>query len=543
METTAHNSSVPSPIMLIPPELLIRIIQLYISRYKELEEDYLPTPGTPTHCFITPGPYAWIRVTHVCQSWRDILLSCPMLWNDVVVTRHSECIQAMVSRSQQVPLNIRLSPSSGCFVPRPVPLKSLRFLLSEISRIQSLELYINWWIFDDISEKLREPAPLLRSLTLSTPNGVFDDGFSVNQPVLSLCSDDAPVQLEDLSLSCYDFPWLKPSPFRSLKALRINNCGLYKPAVEDVAYGLQFMPHLATLALHDIFLPSSRDVTTLPHISVVISLSALETLSLSGDSVACTALLGCLDIPKNVSISLRYGGLDTHLDSLSLCIPPLRSVLALSNTSPSTLALMRSQRGCNVFFPHTPISIEKTLLSIVTERSRLSIRMPSAISNLERFCDHIAMQDIRRVWMSPMHKGIVDLRGVLAKLHVVVEVHLTGWLAPDVVELLSRTFQGSEAGYMGRVPSSSDNSHDLALPSMRILALSQVQFGKTEGSRVMMGKAGSELVSSLRDALELRKRRGVVIEKLILGDCVGVTPSDIQSLQDIVDVECRGPVI
>ncbi|KAI0054795.1 hypothetical protein BV25DRAFT_1816528, partial [Artomyces pyxidatus] len=48
-------------------------------------------------------PPAWVVVTHVCHLWRDVALSSPRLWRNVV-TYSQPWMEETLSRSKEVPL-------------------------------------------------------------------------------------------------------------------------------------------------------------------------------------------------------------------------------------------------------------------------------------------------------------------------------------------------------------------------------------------------------------------------------------------------------
>ena len=51
-----------------------------------------------------------IALTHVCRRWRDALLSCPIIWSDISVSRNSKLplVEALLQRSRGVPLTVNV---------------------------------------------------------------------------------------------------------------------------------------------------------------------------------------------------------------------------------------------------------------------------------------------------------------------------------------------------------------------------------------------------------------------------------------------------
>ena len=51
-----------------------------------------------------------IALTHVCRRWRDALLSCPIIWSDISISRNSKLplVEALLQRSRGVPLTVNV---------------------------------------------------------------------------------------------------------------------------------------------------------------------------------------------------------------------------------------------------------------------------------------------------------------------------------------------------------------------------------------------------------------------------------------------------
>ena len=285
----------------LPPELLSRIFAQHIQFCKAEWDQGASKERLPASCWPEVGPYTWIRVTHVCRYWRDVALASPLLWSDIVLTCDQECLETMLTRSQQVALSVQSYTSSCSGEACPAPIRSLRLVLMHLFRIRSLALYIKWWVYLDIIDALRGPAPLLQRLTLSTPSGLYDTAYM--QPVVHP-PQHAP--LEELTLCSFGFPWAHPVPFRALKSLRIVKGIPYRPEVDDVLDGLRLMPDLRSLALEDVFYPSASGLASLPAARSVVPLPKLQQLVLSGDCIACGTLLSSLELPSSTRITVNY---------------------------------------------------------------------------------------------------------------------------------------------------------------------------------------------------------------------------------------------
>ncbi|KZV97334.1 hypothetical protein EXIGLDRAFT_832902 [Exidia glandulosa HHB12029] len=54
-----------------------------------------------------------IKASLVCSRWREVALDAPQLWTDIIVSKPA-LVDAMLSRSQAVPISVSFSPPQGC---------------------------------------------------------------------------------------------------------------------------------------------------------------------------------------------------------------------------------------------------------------------------------------------------------------------------------------------------------------------------------------------------------------------------------------------
>ena len=547
-----------SPIARMPAEILTRIFDIHVHDALQRFD------RSPSHlvCAHDCSPYSWIRVSHVCKHWRSLSLATPLLWSTIIVTRQTECMQAMLERSQQVPLHVRSIGPGACYISRPVPLKSLRLVLTAMPRIRTLDLAINWWVYDELASLLQQPAPLLRQARLSTPNGGYDGGWLC--PVASLgerqvagadyshtaMDPDPRVQLplragpqtqtqpqteiEELSLGCYAFPWSDPHSFRTLKHLRVDSRGLVRPAIEEIAHALGTLTRLVSLTLHGVLHGGSVQTLARAYSGAIV-LKDLEQLTLSGDSLTCATILKLLDIPNTVRITLVYT-FDKNLDALAYSMPHVNHKLEdrLGHESePSCLSITHSQSSCSLSF-YTTSSDEGSLqaapgLFAEASQPRLTLKIAPSASNLEAICRQLHSGNMDVLQMTPLPgTEVTAWLPVFTHLRNFREAHLVQWQLADVLQLLSHG--GDEVAGVADGMRGDEASEDAALqeskvllPDLQVLALWDVQ------------NAEADIVADVPTALSSRENHGRRLEKLVLRECTSLSSEDVSVMAQLAE--------
>ncbi|KAI0040068.1 hypothetical protein FA95DRAFT_1683993, partial [Auriscalpium vulgare] len=136
-----------APILRLLPEILVSIFsyfanQVLVERIKSM--DHLP-PTVP-----------WVRLTWVCRRWRDIILTNPTLWCDLVLPLPPQWARAMLVRSQRLPLSINYSYEHKA--PAWSPAWALPF--NTLEKVRSIHAH-GIGIPGDFPQLLSTPAPIL----------------------------------------------------------------------------------------------------------------------------------------------------------------------------------------------------------------------------------------------------------------------------------------------------------------------------------------------------------------------------------------------
>ncbi|EIM84483.1 uncharacterized protein STEHIDRAFT_170168 [Stereum hirsutum FP-91666 SS1] len=162
-----------NPFHRLPPEIISRCFHILASMeppmYKEVVSTRIRCRGhVHLECVISLG---WIKVTHVCGTWRCVALGDPTLWQDLsFFAMRPRCFSTISRRSKSLPLSIT------CRIP---PFPVVRELFTRhYSRVQSMRLYGGPLHLGNVLRIAREPSPVLKSLSLLySAVDEHDDGF------------------------------------------------------------------------------------------------------------------------------------------------------------------------------------------------------------------------------------------------------------------------------------------------------------------------------------------------------------------------------
>lgn len=216
--------SLDAPIRTLPPEIL----QLILLQYNSM------IPPTTSYSFprepaiIMPGSAESIlKLTHICQYWRNTAISCPQLWASIFVDQPfhidmesvgvSDFLSTCLDRSRAAPLHIGLEDwdvsqndlgEDGSLVKSSL----LDMLCSQSHRLHRLSLEFEYTLYQALPT-LRGHLPVLESLLLYVRPEDNQDMFEIAPKLryLTLVYDalDDAVSLPPLKL-----PWTQITHLR-----------------------------------------------------------------------------------------------------------------------------------------------------------------------------------------------------------------------------------------------------------------------------------------------------------------------------------------
>ena len=268
------------PISLLPPEILLRVFHLLA----------LDEPA-----FSVKQNLCWIRVTHVCQRWRQVALDNPSLWVRISgIPTNIPWILEMLARAKNAPLDIKLlgAPNSGV----------VRLFLPHLSHTR--ELRICGLSTPQDADRVRafcsQEAPILEHFELRT--SLMSSITFRDLGVKTLFKGQAP-KLRTLSLSHLLIPW-SPDPRGQLTQLVIVNDNENNPALGDSNDLINFLVNCPALEILRLDFCASSQLTRFPR-GRTIHLPRLSQLCLGGSTSLVTNLLKMFKLPPSTTFNLR----------------------------------------------------------------------------------------------------------------------------------------------------------------------------------------------------------------------------------------------
>ncbi|KAK7017891.1 hypothetical protein VNI00_018534 [Paramarasmius palmivorus] len=294
-----------------------------------------------------------LLLTKICQGWRTLALSDPLLWTYVDMTRH-HLAKLWIQRSQEAPLHIRLL--------QPTDAEMVRLAVPLTSRIASLELSLNSHadpLVAALLEMLAQPAPLLRSLDVRCMEHNGMPCVQCSLPTAFLGSGDTRMPVLShlkLRLPLVSVSWTLSLRFTlsTVLYLDIESCqrdDTRIPPIEDFLEALNSAPLLKVLHLGSCLRRNDQSNSRR-----IFLLASLIELSVAGTTTtSCSNFLEHVSTPQLISIALSCDqmGLDwvddadvniKDFDALLCSIPPQIMSHQLSRLKIETLSGQRFSR-------------------------------------------------------------------------------------------------------------------------------------------------------------------------------------------------------
>ena len=276
-----HRRNALAPISSLPPEVFATIFSFV---------------RLPDCILAEPDQLACVRVSHVCNQWREIALNQPLLWSHIDFTAVTPAGAAeMLSRARTVPLHLE-AMLPVCHRDDSWFNSFQKELQAHVTHTSHLSISAGPLRLRKIFEGFILPAPTLDHLSLS----VEEHEHSISQQRVSIPDNifaGATPKLCCLVLKNCDISWKSPL-LRGLIHLDIRTPSVSKkPSLAAWLDMLDEMPQLKTLALDSATPIVSNDSSLPPEVHRVVTLPSLIHLELSAYARECGLALAHLALP------------------------------------------------------------------------------------------------------------------------------------------------------------------------------------------------------------------------------------------------------
>ena len=452
---------------------------------------------------LTPAQLAlgWITVTHVCRHWRQVALSNPNLWANIVFDLGAEWAEQMLERSKAAPISYCRSLLPKVHKGKGKALDDPATLRKHLSHIQRLKVSGDRDILSLAFSAPTAPAPHLESLELIS---------TTVEPLFILPADLFSLQasrLRHLNLFSCSIPW-DSFLLRDLTHLEIHVPTTYAilrpfeqsriPSMDRLLSILEAMPSLQVLTL--------ANCLPYPHYTNrVVPLQYLTKLSLEGLLSQVISTLKQVSLPGSASLSLRCpdpdltdGSVDalihlltTHFRAPGISIPPL-STLSIDNAERTrSLTIVAWDKNVPLRLPRPrfmPTTSARLHLTLGCRQKALAEYLPL------RLCKALPLKHLRAFSAFPS-----------AFWTSADWVELSG-LCPEVTHL-----RVDNNGAASLVPAMRQNA---AFPAVVTLGFKRVDF-------MLLPWTGDhvDLCESVPALLRMRRDAGKPVERLEMAAC------------------------
>jgi hypothetical protein len=454
----------------------------------------------------SPTNLPWLRVTHVCHQWREIVLNNPLFWNHIDFTFLSLTGAAeMLVRAKKAPLYLEASVIGWNHAQSNAFIKELQ---SRVTNICRLEISAHTFFLRRALKRLISPAPTLESLSLST------EVYNLRTPSRASIPDTlfggTTPRLSFLDLYKCNISWKSPL-LKGLRSLEIDASSKHvRPSLADWLDALDEMPQLKKLLLHS----ASPIAPPFPvNIERNVTLPLLQRLDIAASAGDCALALSHLVLPAltelciNAKSVLLGGG-----DVLQLLPYVARHSHGAHDTQPLQNVVIRGKRKhLKIFaYPDTNAQLYSTVPRVALFVRCLCIKeildpamTALPLDNLRKFTalDHTQLDEM--FWHTYALRWPL-LESVL--------------LAPPAARGFRETILQDNGGHENPL-----------FPSLTNLALHE-------------GTITAPRAHRLRDALMKRVDQGVPLETLDLRSCFATSCADysvaVELLSEIVVYVC-----
>jgi hypothetical protein len=248
-------------------------------------------------------PWQWLRLVHVCQSWRRLIFSSPRRLELRLFCSNGTPVKEILRFWSELPIIVHYGGVPESKPPSPEDEENLVTALREPDRLSEIWLTITGSLSDRLVTEMQKAVPLLETLRLMAqdmPELLLPDRFlGGSAPHLSVIS------LYGVSFPALPKLLLSTSNLTSLELCHIPMPGYISP--EAVVMGLSTMTQLKSLTInYDFWMSHFHVSNSNTHLSGRTVLPALTDLKYSGVTEYLEAIVASIDTPLLELADLRF---------------------------------------------------------------------------------------------------------------------------------------------------------------------------------------------------------------------------------------------
>ncbi|TCD71667.1 hypothetical protein EIP91_005433 [Steccherinum ochraceum] len=509
-----------APISCLPPEILSQIFSIHL---KNMDGHF------SAMVYPEAAQYRWLAVTHVCHLWRQVALSTPLLWSNIlVVPSNPMLMEQFLDRSKKAPLNVKVDVISDKWYP------TLQRIAREGGRIEHLS-----WNGDGSSQQVQAlqrcfpvELPLLRSLALhGNPD---DESGRYDRPVPLPLYTWSVLSLETLIISRFHIDWasmILPKTLTHLSVSQTDNRPGQPSNVTDLARAIGSLVALAVLNVRDATHLSPSPTAFLPSPPSTFYLPSIKTFDITGPPMSCLYLFDHLILPPTCKIMLVFPDdfLAVNMRQMARSVSP-KLAHGLDRKAEELPVSSITISSSNIQFSRSSKSSASP-----DEKGHLFIVLPDVLFDdgtvFREFFPHLPIHSTSSLML--LHAPYVphDLEGTLQMLSNVRDLSVIHE-GPD-----SRALHHVLGARPGPVADGARTQPTFLLPRLEHLALFRTFFRREPSER-----RNKHFVLQLSKSLKQRKNSGHEIKTLAVQSCINVNETDIRQLEEHVVVNWDGKV-
>ncbi|KAA1469458.1 hypothetical protein DENSPDRAFT_848903 [Dentipellis sp. KUC8613] len=330
----------------LPTEMLVRIFVAL--RHLEPLEDKIRFISKARLYTDGRNLIGWLKVTHVCQQWRQAALAYPRLWSDITFSLGPQWRDAMLSRSRAVPISMTIRRFGHTSTTPDREQQDTMYVISRhLERTRHLHLSVPPDDWEPIIPLLCHRAPVLEDVRLV----VGDAGSSLHLPS-GIFGQHAP-NLHRLNVFGWHISWSALTfNLVELRLGRIRDGAAQRHPLRDFREfldAMQRLPMLEVLELECVLPTLPSTVTLETPYGPVINLPRLKSLKLYDDILACALALKHLSLPSTAEQAIQCQLDETAEGHVEFIFPWLDSRLKSSSITGLWMSDLLAGDGIYIF--------------------------------------------------------------------------------------------------------------------------------------------------------------------------------------------------